>query len=191
MTKQAARATAAAVRHHRAVMPALRDFAILFAAWASVLAPAAAARTSPAVEGIVTRVVDGDTLWLAVPGHAPRVVRLRDVDAPEVCQPWGAEARRALADLALNKTATLRAAARDVHGRTVGAVRVGDVDLGAWLVSEGHAWSTRTRWDRGPLVKQERMAKALGRGLHASPGAVAPAEFRRSHGPCAAPSPPR
>jgi hypothetical protein len=38
----------------------------------------------------------------------------------------------------------------------------------------------RTRWDQGPYVKQERQAKALGRGLHGQGGAVMPSEFRRT-----------
>jgi hypothetical protein len=46
------------------------------------------------------------------------------------------------------------------------------------------AWSIRSRWDQGPLVKQEKMARALSRGLHATPGAMQPKEFRRLHGTC-------
>ena len=165
----------------------LAVFAGLIGSW--VLAPAAAqpvhaARQAAALEGTVSRVVDGDTLWFAVPGKAPIVVRLRDIDAPEICQPWGEQSRAALAELALNKTATLRPAARDPHGRTVGTVLVDDVDVGRRMVEEGQAWSTRTRYDQGPLVKQERMAKALARGFHAQAGNVLPAEFRRANGPC-------
>ncbi|MCB1983320.1 MAG: excalibur calcium-binding domain-containing protein [Rhodoferax sp.] len=52
------------------------------------------------------------------------------------------------------------------------------------MVAEGHAWSLRTKWDRGPYVAQERMARSLDRGLHAAGGAIAPAEFRRRNGPC-------
>ena len=61
------------------------------------------------------------------------------------------------------------------------------MDLSQRLVEEGHAWSLRTRNDNGPLVKQERMAKALGRGLHAGGAAVKPADFRRTNGPCPGP----
>ncbi|MDP3221498.1 MAG: excalibur calcium-binding domain-containing protein, partial [Rubrivivax sp.] len=32
----------------------------------------------------------------------------------------------------------------------------------------------------------EKMARALSRGLHGSPGAVQPRDFRRTHGPCRA-----
>jgi Excalibur calcium-binding domain len=52
------------------------------------------------------------------------------------------------------------------------------------MVEEGHAWSVRTQWDRGPLVGQERMARALRRGLHGLPSPVVPREFRQGHGPC-------
>lgn len=159
----------------------------------SQAAPRAGAKASASatVEGTVTRVTDGDSLWFtpaagspsAAP-PAPLVVRLRDIDAPEICQPYGEEARRALAELALNQRARLHPAGRDVHGRLLGVVVVDGADLGVRMVEEGHAWSIRTKWDQGPLVKQERMARALSRGLHAGGGAVMPRDFRQSHGPC-------
>jgi len=144
-------------------------------------APARAGRPTP-VQGTVGRVVDGDTLWFMPAGKAPLVVRLRDIDAPEICQAWGVEAKQALTDLALHRQATLRGVARDSHGRTLGSVVVDGVDVGSLMVAEGHAWSARTRYDRGPLVKQERMARALGRGLHAAGGAVMPRDFRQAQG---------
>jgi endonuclease YncB( thermonuclease family) len=113
-------------------------------------------------------------------------VRLRDIDAPEICQAWGEEARRALVELVIDKPATLYAGGPDKHGRTLGVVWVGGVNVGQRLVEEGHAWSIRSRWDRGPLVKQEKMARALGRGLHADGAAQWPQDFRRAHGRCSA-----
>lgn len=155
------------------------------------VSPAHAAKKaapSPAprvLEGTVTQVLDGDSLGFTVAGEAgPMVVRLAQVDAPELCQPWGEQARDALAELALDKAATLRVSGRDAEGRALGELTVGGLNIGRHLVEEGHAWSTRTRWDQGPLVKQERMAHALQRGLHAVPGAVMPRDFRRAHGPC-------
>lgn len=149
--------------------------------------PAAKPRAEPRlVEGRVTRVTDGDSLWLqpAAPGAAHLVVRLQNIDAPEICQTWGPQARDALAEMVLGKAVTLRLAGMDDYGRTLGQLTQDEVKVNVRMVEEGHAWSTRDKWDRGPYVKQERMAKALSRGLHGAGGAVLPKVFRRDHGPC-------
>lgn len=149
-----------------------------------LLMGAARAAEPRGVQGVVSKVSDGDSLWLTPAGKPPIEVRLRDIDAPESCQPWGAEARAALVELALNKVATLQISGRDSYGRTLGVLMIDDLNVGKTLVENGHAWSIRSRWDQGPLVKQEKMARALSRGLHGAPGAVQPVEFRRAHGPC-------
>ena len=141
------------------------------------------------VQGVVSKVTDGDSLWLTPAGKKPIEVRLRDIDAPESCQPWGAQARAALAELALHKVATLQISGRDSYGRTLGVLMIDDLNVGKSLVENGHAWSTRSRWDQGPLVKQEKMARALSRGLHGAAGAVQPVEFRRRHGKCESTAP--
>ena len=153
---------------------------------AGMAAASVSAKPPPprSVEGVVTRVTDGDSLWVTPPGQRAIEVRLRDIDAPEICQVWGEEARRALEALVLGRTVVLHVSGRDPHGRTLGSVAVDGLDVGRRMVEEGHAWSIRTRWDRGPLVKEERMAGALRRGLHGQPGAVMPRDFRRGHGPC-------
>lgn len=149
-------------------------------------ATAAARQAEPApLQGRVTQVRDGGTLEITAPGQAPLLVVLRNVEAPPPCQPGGAEARLALADLALNKPALVTPGRADARGRVSAAVRVDEFDLSRRMVEEGFAWSTRSKWDRGPLVKEERMAKTLRRGLHAQAGMLSPAEFRRRHGGCA------
>ena len=152
-------------------------------AWGQPPRPEPAAVT---VQGVVTKVTDGDSLWVTPPGQPGIEVRLRDIDAPEICQVWGEEARRALEEWVLGRTVELRITGRDTYGRTLGHVQADGVDMGRRMVEEGHAWSLRTRWDRGPLVKEERMAAALRRGLHGLPGAVMPRDFRQGHGPCVA-----
>ena len=157
----------------------------LFLVNAVFLLTTAQATEPRGVQGVISKVTDGDSLWLTPAGKKPIEVRLRDIDAPESCQPWGAQARTALAELALNKVATLQISGRDSYGRTIGVLMIDDLNVGKHLVENGHAWSTRSRWDQGPLVKQEKMARALSRGLHRTPGAVQPVEFRRAHGRCA------
>jgi endonuclease YncB( thermonuclease family) len=148
---------------------------------------AAAASTTPTqtLNGTVVRVTDGDSLWLEpAPAGPPVELRLQDIDAPEICQPWGAEARRALQDLVLNKAVSVRVSGRDIHGRTLGTVYLETLNVNKTLVQEGHAWSHRFKFDRGPYVADERMAKALSRGFNTDAGAVMPRDFRRAHGPC-------
>ena len=163
--------------------------ALLAVALAAPMPAAHAAKASATapIEGVVTRVIDGDTLLLQPAGQQAIDVRLRDIDAPEICQPWGVEARRALEEFTLGKRAELHPSGKDNWGRTVGALTVEGISIGSRMVEEGHAWSARTKWDRGPLVKQERAAKALGRGLHATAGAEMPKDFRARVGRCPKP----
>ncbi len=151
---------------------------------AALTAQAAPKPAAAPIEGVINRIIDGDTLVLQPQGKPPIDVRLRDVDAPEICQAHGPEAKKALEQLALGKTAQLTVSARDSHGRSIGLVTVDGQSLSKLMVAEGHAWSTRGRYDRGPLMKEERMAIALRRGLHATEGAVMPKDFRKTNGPC-------
>ena len=149
-------------------------------------APGLGVGAAPAVlEAKVARVVDGDSLWLepAAPA-APVELRLEGIDAPESCQPWGPEAKRALAELVLGKQVSVRTVGRDMHGRTLGTVYLGEQNINKLMVQEGHAWSSRYKYDRGPYVADERMAKALSRGLNQDRGAIMPRDFRQQHGPC-------
>jgi micrococcal nuclease len=145
------------------------------------------------LQGKVTKVFDGDSLLFQPGGGAkPIEVRLKDIDAPEICQPGGTDARDYLQEFVKDKPAKLDTGPTDSFGRTLGVLTVDDMNLNQRMVAEGHAWSVRTKWNQGPFVAQEKMATALKRGVHGNPGAIQPAEWRRSKGPCpsdAAPAP--
>lgn len=173
----------------RPLIPALLLGALLSSPALAARKPAQPPAPDPA--GVVTRIVDGDTLWVMLPDPAapPLVVRLDGIDAPERCQAGGAEAADALKAVALGRNVVLKVKARDDHGRLVARVlRDGEFDVGDRLVRDGQAWSARFRHDRGPYVAQERMAVALKRGVHADGNALQPREFRRRHGPCELPT---
>lgn len=159
-----------------------------FVVWLlSVLAASAVAATPlREVPGTVGRVVDGDTLWFhpAAPGEPALAVRLRGIDAPESCQAWGAQARRALRDQAEGRAAVLQLHGQDEYRRTLGVLFVAGADLNARLVEDGHAWAWLDRADRGLYTAQQQRARAASRGLHADPAAQAPWSFRREHGRC-------
>lgn len=160
-------------------MKTLPGLALALLAGAALAAPA-----KKALEGRVTQVVDGNTVVVTPADGAPLRVRLAGAEAPLACQDWGAESRRALADWAQGRAVTVHKPVAGRDGAVTGSVLLDGQDLARRMVSEGHAWSTRVKWDRGPFVKEERVAHALQRGLHSMRGAQRPADFRRQHGPC-------
>jgi endonuclease YncB( thermonuclease family) len=139
------------------------------------------------LQGQVTRVVDGDTLWFQPDevGQPLVAVRLRGIDAPETCQPWGRQATAALRQQVQGRPATLRTHGQDDYRRTLGTVTVAGVNLNAALVAQGHAWAWRDAHGRSPYLRREASARATGLGLHAQSGAEAPWDFRLRHGRCA------
>lgn len=141
-----------------------------------------------AMTGVVTRVSDGDTVWVrpdAATKRRPVKVRLVGIDAPERCQAWGSEASAALAARVLNRRVEVPTRGIDTHGRVLGGLRLADgSDVAAWMVSQGHAWSARYHRHPGPYAQQQRDAQAHRAGLFADPAAVEPWVFRKAHGPC-------
>ena len=152
----------------------------------------AAPRPGAGVMGTVTSVVDGDSVWVTPSNGGKAIeVRLAGIDAPEICQEGGIEAKAYLVELVLKQPVRLvigngqGGGDHDLHGRTLGHLWKDEVDVNRRLVEEGHAWSIRTKYDRGPYVPQERMAKALSRGVHKlGSAALMPKDFRQRHGPC-------
>lgn len=131
-----------------------------------------------AADGTVVDVPDGQTLVVQRADGSRVSVRLAGIEAPERCQPWGKESMAALREAAFGQPVTLSG-----NGAVVRASVNGE-DLSRRQVENGHAWSTRTKFDHGPLVKEERVAHSLARGLHGDRDPVRPAEWRRTHGPC-------
>ena len=137
------------------------------------------------LEGVVTHVTDGDTLWVRTAGASDAVqVRLLGIDAPEICQAFGAQARDALAARVLHRQVQVGVRARDVYHRSVGRVTLQGQDIGAWLVAGGYAWSAHYQRRAGPYAQEETAARSARRGLWHDSGAVEPRIFRKRHGSC-------
>lgn len=152
--------------------------------------------TPSVVVGQVTRVSDGDTIWVrpGAPTPAPPArgekrarpikIRIEGIDAPERCQPWGPQATEALRTRLMGQTVQVALRGRDDYRRWLGQVEHDGEDVAAWLVREGHAWSYGHRHGAGVLAALERQARERGAGLFAQPDPMPPGVFRRWHGPC-------
>jgi micrococcal nuclease len=113
----------------------------------------------------------------------PIRVRFHGIDAPERGQPGGAEATATLKRWILNREVDLEPFEQDRYDRLLASVFLGDTDINAKLVSEGHAWAFRRYMRKidAALCRDEAAARTARRGLWSRPPSerIAPWEFRR------------
>jgi endonuclease YncB( thermonuclease family) len=130
------------------------------------------------VQGRVVSVHDGDTLTVVIDRHQARV-RLIDIDAPELGQPFGTRSRQSLSNLCFGKVAALDVRGHDRYHRILARVTCAGTDANAEQVRRGYAW-TFVRYARpdSPLFAVEREARAAHRGLWQDPAPVAPWDWR-------------
>ena len=143
------------------------------------------APAAPAWAGVVTYVVDGDTVYVRpLSGGSPRSVRVLGMDAPEICQDGGQAARDALQARVFQRQVQVQGQGTDDYGRELGTIYLGLEDVGQWMVQRGFAWSYRFRQNPGPYAQSEHHARVLGRGIFAETAPENPRDFRRRYGPC-------
>ena len=133
-----------------------------------------------APEGFVVGVHDGDTLTVLVDKQQIKV-RLAEIDAPELRQPYGNRSKQGLHELCYQELAEVKQVARDRYGRSVGTVKCRDTDAGAHQVALGLAWVyDRYSKPNSPLYHLQESAKAEKRGLWADNDPVPPWEWRKA-----------
>lgn len=144
-----------------------------------------AAPTMQIQSGVVTRVVDGDTVWVKTSLAAqPLKVRISGIDAPEICQAGGSDARDALKQRVLGQHVTISFKQHDSYGRALASVAWQGEDIGRWMVVNGYAWSYRFRRSAGPYAAEQSEAMQLRRGIFSMGRAQNPRTFRKRHGSC-------
>jgi endonuclease YncB( thermonuclease family) len=141
------------------------------------------------VNGEVVQVQDGDTLTVKTERNRLHKVRLADIDAPEMGQPFGKPARRLAVDLALEKTVRVNYTFKDKYGRLIGEVFLPDGKLlNEEMLKAGLAWHYRVKHPHSSsLEKLEYKAWHKNLGLWLQKAPVPPWEFRREN---RLPSPP-
>ena len=145
---------------------------IAFAAVALALSAAAD------VTGVVTRVSDGDTIWVTDASRLRHKVRLLDIDAPESAQPFGAESTAYLKSLVGGRTVRVAGDGHDMYGRVLGVVWLDGEDVNLKMVREGMAWVYRHSANAQYAAAQKE-ARAARRGLWAAPSPTDPFDWRK------------
>ena len=96
--------------------------------------------------GEAISVKDGDTLILKDKRNKLYKVRLSDIDAPEIGQPFGRPAKRLLEDLVLDKIVRVNYTQVDKYGRLIGEVFLPDGKiLNEEVIKAGLAWHYRVK----------------------------------------------
>ena len=157
----------------------VRDLWVLCAACVCIALPV------HAWPGIVTHVSDGDTVWVQpLKGGEAKKIRLLGLDAPEVCQAWGPQSRDALHGVLQGQLVEVRGRQRDTYGRVLANISYQGHDVGAWMVVQGHAWSSTYQQRSGPYDALQMQAQNQHLGLFADGQAEPPREFRKRVGAC-------
>ena len=126
------------------------------------------------------RVIDGDTLEAHITGYGRERVRLSSIDAPERSQAYGDHSRSCLKDILDNGDLTVKVKKTDRYGRLVANLYVDGERVDVQMVQRGCAWHyTRYAPASIPLYVAQLRAKAAGRGLWASKGAIPPWDWRQ------------
>jgi len=128
----------------------------------------------------VVSVHDGDTLTVLIERKQVKV-RLTDIDAPELGQPFGARSKQSLSEMCFGKVASLDVRGQDRYKRSLAIVTCAGTDANAEQVRRGYAWTyTRYAPRNSPLHAIEHEARASHLGLWADTAPVAPWDWRRS-----------
>jgi endonuclease YncB( thermonuclease family) len=137
--------------------------------------------SAAAGEEFVARVLtvhEGDRLTIHHQGQRATIY-LRDVDCPELKQPYGKQAKHATAAYLANREVVVRDLNRDRQGRMTADILLPDGrQIVHELVKEGLAWVQPGASVDQALKDMEELAKASGTGLWAEPNPVPPWKWK-------------
>ena len=123
-------------------------------------------------------VVDGDTIKGNV--DSKRItIRLVEIDAPEMDQPFGVESKKFLEKLIENKKVTLITEGKDRYGRTLGELFVNKDNINEKMVKSGFAWVYDRYVKSSLLYSYQDEAKSKTLGIWQSENPIAPWVWRR------------
>lgn len=144
---------------------------------ALIVLPSPAAAGTEFVARVLT-VHEGDRLTIHHQGRKD-MVHLRDVDCPELKQPFGKQAKHATAAYLANREVVVRALKKDQQGRMAADILLKDGrNVARELVKEGLAWVQPGEVHDPTLKDLEELARASKNGLWSEPEPVPPWKWK-------------
>ena len=124
------------------------------------------------------RVVDGDTIRAEAKGKEIKI-RLVEIDAPEMNQPFGNQSKNFLNKLLYKKNVTLISQGEDRYGRILGEIYVDGKSANTSMISSGFAWVYNRYVEDLSLYEYQDQAKAKNLGLWRGDDPIAPWVWRK------------
>tara|TARA_B100001559_G_scaffold299620_1_gene285026 strand:+ start:1234 stop:1707 length:474 start_codon:yes stop_codon:yes gene_type:complete len=124
------------------------------------------------------QVVDGDTIRAEAKGKEIKI-RLVEIDAPEMNQPFGAQSKNFLNRLLYKKDVTLISQGEDRYGRTLGEIYANGESANTLMIKSGFAWVYDRYVKDSSLYKYQDQAKAENLGLWRAKDPIAPWVWRK------------
>lgn len=129
----------------------------------------------------VIAVMDGDTVMVLHEGKKIKI-RLANIDAPELAQPFGKESRLSLVARVLKKQVHINSRAVDTYGRLIAELRVNGVNVNAEMVRSGLAWEYSHFHRDKKYLDLQKEAQQTHRGLWGNAEQpVQPEQWRKLH----------
>ena len=136
------------------------------------------ARAESDIHGVVTKVIDGNTIEVAS-GDEKYKVLLHGIDSPDPGQHYAEQAKKMLEKLLLQKHVTIVMHGKDRLGNRIGEIKIdGAPDPRKELVAEGLAWTS----EKEPIQELESLkeqARINGKGLWGEENPTPPWIYRR------------
>jgi endonuclease YncB( thermonuclease family) len=137
--------------------------------------------------GRVVGVIDGDTLDILTASFEMLRVRLSGIDAPELGQAFGRNAKAALSSLVFARSVAIEWRKRDRYDRVVAKVMLEGRDIALEMLALGMAWhytrfeAEQPAADRREYADAQTRARVARRGLWADAAPVPPWDYRARH----------
>ena len=124
------------------------------------------------------KVIDGDTIHAQHNGDKIKI-RLVEIDAPEMDQPFGAQSKNFLNRLLYKKNVTLISQGEDRYGRILGEIYVDGQSANRSMIRSGFAWVYDRHVEDLSLYEYQDQAKAKNLGLWRGDDPIAPWVWRK------------
>ena len=109
--------------------------------------------------GICAHVIDGDTVDIVDENQSLHRIRITGMDAPELSQPYGLQAKKVLKDLILNHEVLVLPMGIDKYNRELACLRInatiGQIDVAEAMINKGAAFDWGGKYYKAQAYAQE------------------------------------